>query len=115
MDAWHVATVAVLAVALGGEVIGAYGKQRRLFEEQFRETSESLRAAQGSIGAWGIRVPVFRWAWFWFGKDGEFRFGESTVEFCAFLRGSTRLIVLTYIVIHFAVEQEFPWSSWFGG
>ena len=115
MDAWHVATVAVLAIALGGEVIGAYGKQRRLFEERSleRQTLGAARSAASSqramMGVPWVERPGRWWRWLWLGRYAP------SVPLCTFFRGCTRLTVLTYVVIHFAAEREFPWSPWIGG
>ena len=70
MDAWHWATVAVLSVALIGEAIGAYGKQKVALREWLN--SESGLDKRHNMTGWR-----FAWMRLWYVIHLDEQYGRS--------------------------------------
>ena len=109
MDAWHWATVGVLSLAFLGEVVGAYGKQRRHFQERVIEARDAMVARKEVPGLLIYRIEG-SWEMLWYDRHGFDRFPRLTVGLCIFVRGCTRLMLIAMIVARFAGEQDPLWN-----
>ncbi len=99
VDWWHVATVAVLALALGCELLGAYCAQK----QRFRDEDLHLN----------YRSSPLHWL-FLYRTEGTiepywtFRFAPLTPAFGSFARGFGRLAVAALFLVLFAFDQSLP-------
>lgn len=99
MDAWHAATVSVLAFALLCEALGAYCAQKARFEER------------------GASIPIKKWRYAWAlpwltNKEGHGAVSREHLissELGPVARGAGRLTVALLLLIRFAEGLPPPW------